>query len=30
MSGAVPAARVALEEIAWDLERAFARGAHDG
>jgi acetyl esterase/lipase len=30
MSGAVPAAREALEEIAWDLERAFARGARDG
>ncbi|HEY5657223.1 MAG TPA: alpha/beta hydrolase [Myxococcota bacterium] len=27
MSGAVPAARAALEEIAWDLERALTRGA---
>ena len=29
MSGAVPAARAALEEIAWDLERALARGADE-
>jgi acetyl esterase/lipase len=28
MSGAVPAARAALEEIAWDLERALTRGAN--
>jgi hypothetical protein len=27
MSGAVPAARAALQEIAWDLERALTRGA---